>query len=463
MKKDTSRRSFLKKAALGSAAMTTGPMVLATSYEQKLVLNKSYEFLDFSANDQINLGLIGSGIQGIYDTTAALQVNGVKLVAVCDLYTGRLDRAKELWGNGLFTTRDYRKLLERKDIDAVLVATPDHWHKRITVDALKAGKHVYCEKPMVQKFDEGKEIIDAQKSSGKLCQIGSQGMSSLGNEKAKQLYEDGAIGEIVMLDMQNDRYSAEGAWQYPIPSDANPDTIDFDTFLGKAPKVPYELKRFFRWRNYQDYGTGIAGDLFVHAFSTLNHVISSHGPNRAMSTGGLRYWNDGRDVPDVTITLYDYPKTETHAAFNAAFRINFIAGGKNGGGFKLIGTEGSMEIRQNSVKLTRSKLGMIPGGYSMVAYTEATQQKIRENYAAQNLENRASALNLGETTWEAPKDYKGGHYDHFYNFFQAIRGKGKIMQDPTFGLRAAGAALLANESCFKKQPVNWDPTEMKLL
>lgn len=463
MEKDTSRRLFLKKATLGSAAMTAAPMVFSSSYEQKITLSRAYESTSYTSNDQINLALIGSGIQGIRDTKSALKVTGVKLVAVCDLYTGRLDRAKELWGNDLFTTRDYRKLLERKDIDAVIVATPDHWHKKITVDTLKAGKHVYCEKPMIQKFDEGQVIISAQKSSGKLCQIGSQGMASLGNEKAKQLYEDGAIGDIVMLDMYDDRYSAEGAWQYAIPPDANPDTIDFDTFLGKAPKVPYELKRFFRWRNYQDYGTGVAGDLFVHAFSTLNHVISSHGPNRALATGGLRYWKDGRDVPDVTITLYDYPKTDTHAAFNAVFRINFIAGNGGGGGFKLIGTEGEMHVGQNSVKLTRSKLGMVPGNYSMVAFTEATQQKIREEYAARNLDTRASALNIGTTTWEAPRDYKGGHYDHFYNFFQAIRGKGKIIQDPTFGLRAAGAALLANESYFKKQPVDWNPTTMKLL
>jgi len=463
MKKNNSRRSFLKKAALSSAAISTGPIIHAANYEQKLVLSKNYELLNFSANNQINFGLIGSGIQGIYDTTSALKVDGVKLVAVCDLYLGRLDRAKELWGDDLFTTRDYRELLDRKDIDAVIVATPDHWHKKITIDALKAGKHVYCEKPMVQNFNEGQDIIKAQKASGKLCQIGSQGMSSLGNEKAKQLYEDGAIGEIVMLDMYNDRYSAEGAWQYPIPPDANPDTIDFDTFIGNAPKVPFELKRFFRWRNYQDYGTGVAGDLFVHAFSTLNHVIGSHGPNKALATGGLRYWKDGRDVPDVTITLYDYPQTENHAAFNAAFRINFIAGNGGGGGFKLIGTEGEMEIGQNYVKLTRSKLGMTPSGYSMIAYTEDTQKKISQGYATKNLESRASALNVGQTTWKAPNDYKGGHYDHFYNFFQAIRGKGKIIQDPTFGLRAAGAALLANESYFKKQAVHWNPTTMKLL
>lgn len=459
----SSRRSFLKKATLGSAGLSTAPMVFASSYEQKLLLRRTYEASSYSSNDQINLGLIGSGIQGIYDTQAALGVNGVKLVAVADLYKGRLDRAKELWGTDIFVTRDYRKLLERKDIDAVIVATPDHWHKKIVLDSLKAGKHVYCEKPMVRKWEEGQEIISAQKSSGKLCQVGSQGMSSLGNEKAKKLYEEGAIGDIVMLDFFNDRYSAEGAWQYPIPPDANNETVDFDTFLGGAPKAPYELKRFFRWRNYQDYGTGVAGDLFVHAFSTLNHVISSKGPNRAQATGGLRYWNDGRDVPDVSITLYDYPKTETHAAFNAAFRINFIAGSGGGGGFKLVGTEGEMEVGQNSVKLRRSKLGMIPGGYSMISFTEATQEKIRKDYASKNLETRASALNIGETTWEAPRNYKGGHYDHFYNFFQAIRGKGKIIQDPTFGLRAAGAALLANESYFANSAVNWDPNTMKLI
>jgi len=463
MDKGKTRRSFLKKATLGSAAIASAPLVFASSYQQKLMLSRDYRSENFSHNDQINLGLIGSGIQGIYDTTAALKVDGVKLVAVCDLYTGRLDRAKELWGDNIAVTRDYRELLDQKDIDAVIVATPDHWHKKITIDAMKAGKAVYCEKPMVQKWEEGQAIISTQKSTGKICQIGSQGMSSLGNEKAKQLYEDGAIGEIVMLDFYNDRYSAEGAWQYPIPPDANPETIDFDTFLGNAPNVPYELKRFFRWRNYQDYGTGVAGDLFVHAFSTLNHIISSNGPNRALATGGLRYWKDGRDVPDVSITLYDYPKTDTHAAFNAAFRINFIAGSGGGGGFKIIGTEGELEVGQNSVKLVRSKLDMIPRGYSMNAFTKATQEKIRQGYASQNIETRSSSLNVGETSWEAPKDYKGGHYDHFYNFFQSIRNKKTVIQDPTFGLRAAGAALLANASYYQNKPVSWNPDAMKLL
>lgn len=462
--KQNTRRSFLKKALLGTAAVTSAPMVLSANYKQRLLMEgRTYAPSGFAANDQINLAVIGSGIQGIYDTIAALGVAGVKLVAACDLYEGRLTRAKELWGDDIFVTRDYREILNRKDVDAVIIATPDHWHKRISIEALKAGKAVYCEKPMVQNFDEGHELIAAHKKSGKIMQVGSQGMSSLGNEKARQLYEDGAIGQIVMLDMFNDRYSSEGAWNYPIPPDATPETVDFDTFLGSAPKVPYELKRFFRWRNYRDYGTGVAGDLFVHAFSTLNFVISSHGPNRALATGGLRYWDDGRDVPDVSITLYDYPKTEKHAAFNASFRVNFIAGSGEGYGFRLVGTEGEMHIGSDRVKLIRSKLGMKPGGYSLISHTEENQKKIVAAYDKKFADERAKDLKIGETLWEAPADYKGGHYDHFFNFFQGIRGAGKIIEDPAFGLRAAGAALLANESYYKGQPVNWDPDTMKLI
>jgi len=463
MEKSKTRRSFIKKLTLGSSVVSSFPYLLSGAYNQKLMLDRTYALEAFSANDQINLALIGCGIQGIDDTNVALKVTGVKLVAVCDLYTGRLDRAKELWGNDLFVSRDYRVILERIDVDAVIIATPDHWHKKITIEAMESGKAVYCEKPMIQNFTEGHKIIKVYNKTGRVCQIGAQGMSSLGNQKAKQLYENGAIGEIVMLDMYADRYSSEGAWQYPIPPDATPKTIDFDRFLGSAPKVPYDLKRFFRWRNYQDYGTGVAGDMFVHTFSSLNYIISSNGPKRALSTGGLRYWKDGRDVPDINICLYDYPETKTHAAFNASLRVNFIAGSGVGRRFKLIGTEGAMDVSSNSCKLIRPKKGTIPSDNSLNTFTKDIQKKIAKSYNDKNIEKRNVVLNTGESLWEAPTDYKGGHYDHFYNFFQAIRGKGEIVQDPTFGLRASGAALLANKSYFQKSPVNWNPETMMLL
>ena len=462
MKKGKTRRSFIKKLTLSSSIIPSFPYLISDNYNQKLSLDRSYEFEDFSPNNQINFALIGCGIQGIIDTNVALEIAGVKLVAVCDLYKGRLERAKELWGKDLFVSRDYRIILDRIDIDAVIIATPDHWHKKITIEAMESGKAVYCEKPMVQNFTEGHEIIKVFNKTKSICQIGSQSMSSLGNQKAKELYEDGAIGDLIMLNMYNDRYSAEGAWQYPIPPDANPDTIDFDFFLGDAPKVPYDLKRFFRWRNYQDYGTGVPGDMFVHAFSSLNYITSSNGPKRALSTGGLRYWKDGRDVPDINLCLYDYPETKTHKAFNASMRVNFIAGSGGAWGFNLIGTEGSMEVSSNSCKLIRPKKGIIPSSYSMNTFTEKIQKKIAKSYNDEIFEKKDLPLNTGESLYEVPKDYKGGSYDHFYNFFQAIRGKGKIIQDPTFGLRAAGAALLANKSYFEKSPVNWNPEKMIL-
>ncbi|MEZ5070925.1 MAG: Gfo/Idh/MocA family oxidoreductase [Bacteroidales bacterium] len=457
-----SRRDFLKKAALGTAMAGSAPLVLSRDYKQQLLLEARPEQpRSFAANDQVNLALIGAGIQGSYDTLTALQVPGVKLVAVADLYTGRLERAKELYGTDIATTRDYREILKRKDVDAVIIATPDHWHKRISIEALEAGKAVYCEKPMIQKVDEGHAVIEAWKRKKGIMQVGSQGMASLGNEKAKALYEEGAIGQIVMLDMYNDRYSSEGAWQYPVPPDANPDTVDFDTFLGAAPKVPYDLIRFFRWRNYRDYGTGVAGDLFVHAFSTLNYVLSSKGPVKSLSTGGLRYWNDGRDVPDVTMTLYDYPESATHAAFNAAFRVNFIAGNGGGYGFKLVGTEGEMHVDSDSVRLIRAKLSMKPESYALIAYTEENQKKILAEYDRKYAEARKADLNVGETEWRAPSDYKGAHYDHFNNFFKGIRGENTIVEDPVFGLRAAGAALLANDSYYQNKAVEWDPETMQ--
>ncbi len=459
-----SRRSFLKKTALGTAFVSSTPFLLAnTGREHLLMKPRYYAGKAFAANDHIHLAVIGSGIQGIHDTNTAIRVPGVKLVAACDLYTGRLERAKELWGEDIFVTRDYREILGREDIDAVIVATPDHWHKKISVEAMGSGKAVYCEKPMMQNFDEGIEFIRTQEKTGKVLQVGSQGLSSLGNEKARQLYEDGAIGQLVMLDMYNDRYSAQGAWQYPIPPDASPDTVDFDTFLGRAPKVPYEPVRFFRWRNYKDYGTGVAGDLFVHAFSTLHFILSSNGPVRALSTGGLRYWKDGRDVPDVSITLYDYPETKTHAAFNAAFRVNFIAGNGGGYGFRLVGTEGEMQVGSSSVRLLRSKLGQKPTDYALISYTEENQEKIMAEYDQKFPGDRSEDLNVGETLYEAPEDYKGGHYDHFNNFFLAVRGEKEVVEDATFGMRAAGAALLANESFYQGKPVSWDPEAMRLI
>jgi len=463
MNKKPTRRKFLGQLALGTGALSLPTMITgkgSRTHQESLI--RTYEERKYGANDQINLATIGFGIQGIGDTATAVEVPGVKLTGVCDLYTGRLERAKELYGQELKTTRDYREILADNEVDAVIIATPDHWHRRIAVEAMNAGKGVYLEKPMVQKVDEGQPIIQAEKDNNAVLQIGSQGISSLGNEKARQLFKEGLIGDLIMVEIYNDRYSSEGAWQYPIPPDASSETIDFDTFLGNAPRVAYDPVRFFRWRNYQDYGTGVAGDLFVHSFTTLHYVIDSNGPVGARSTGGLRYWKDGRDVPDMMLCLYDFPQTESHPAFNAILRINFVAGNGGGGGFRLIGTEGELTVGYNRITVKRNRMGMKPSGYSLRAYTNSIQDQIRQEYDEKFKSMDRKMIQPEEMVYQTPQDYKGGDYDHFYNFFDAMRGNRKVVENGTYGLRAAGAALLANHSYFSKKFVGWDPENMKL-
>ena len=168
----------------------------------------------------------------------------------------------------------------------------------MTIAALKAGKHVYCEKPMVQHLNEGKAVMDAWKKSGKTMQVGSQRISSAAFQEAKRLVQAGEIGAINYIESNNDRFSAIGAWEYSIPPDASTQTVDWDRFLGDAPKQPFDAKRFFRWRNYRDYGTGVAGDLFIHLITGVHFVTNTMGPTRMYSSGNLAYWKDGRDVPD---------------------------------------------------------------------------------------------------------------------------------------------------------------------
>ena len=333
-----------------------------------------------SANDRIRIALIGAGGMGSGDTRYELSYPGVELAAVCDIYDGRLTRAKENWGNHIFTTRDYREVLARKDVDTVIVATPDHWHSRITIDALDAGKDVYCEKPMVHYVKEGKDVIAAQQRSGRILQIGSQYVSSLVYQKARELLQAGAIGQLNMVEAWLDRNTAIGAWEYSIPPDASPDTVDWDRFLGNAPKVPFEPVRLFRWRNYQDYGTGVAGDLFVHLLSGLHFATRSLGPTRVMATGGLRYWKDGRDVPDVMLALLDYPKTDAHPDFTLALRVNFKSGvPEERFGFRFVGSEGVMNTSPAGVTISTTPPEAEPG-YTIDTFPKAVQERFLADY-----------------------------------------------------------------------------------
>ncbi len=411
-----------------------------------------------SANDMVNLALIGAGIQGQHDTAIALQVPGVKLVAVADCYDGRLTHAKELWGEDVFTTRDYREILARKDVDAVLIATPDHWHKQAAVDAVTAGKDVYLEKPMIHVYPDGPAIIEAARSTNRILQVGSQRVSSIVYAKAKELLASGAIGKLNMVQARWDRNSSTGAWNYSVPPDASPTTCDWERFEGSAPHIPWSPERFFQWRKWKDYGSGVAGDLFVHLFSGTHFITNSHGPTRAMATGGLRFWNDGRDVYDVLLALFDYPE-----GFNLSLRVNFVDGGAESEGFLFTGSEGQMEIDgfTQSVTVTRSPQDTEPG-YTVSTFSTAMQKQFLEEYRKKYpVKHPAGPPPQDIVSFRAPGGYSDS-YDHFHNFFNSVRSRKPVIEDATFGFRASGAALLSNESVTRDGVVHWNPETMTI-
>ncbi len=466
-KKNFSRRKFVKGLAQGSILAGTIPYIaVSKTSKEKVILNREpdpYQNKKFSANDKIRIGVIGVGIIGFYNIESALSVPGVELAAVCDLYNGRLTRAKEVYGNDIRTTRDYREILAMDDIDVVLVATPDHWHDIISIDAMKAGKAIYCEKPMVQEIDEGHKVIDAEKKYNAKFQVGSQGVSSIVMKKAQDLYRAGEIGELILVEAAYDRHSSLGAWQYSIPTDASPETVDFDTFLGDTAKVPFDPIRFFRWRNYQAYGTGIAGDLFVHLFSWLHWIISSDGPNKIYGSGGTRYWKDGRDVPDILTCVVDYPKAQTHAPFNMQIRVNFVAGGGGEGSLKLVGSEGTIKFAGNSLTLSRTPFPNKPGygGYdSLFTFPKNIQEEFVNKYNATYYNVAPMMEGPSELIFEPPEGYDDRN-DHWANLIAAVRDGKTIVENATYGLKAAGPSLAANESYFNNRIVTWDFEKMK--
>jgi len=346
----TTSRKPTRRQFLGLAGATT---VLARGGS----LAFGQETRPVAPSDRIRIACLGAGSMGQGDTRTALKVPGVELVAVADIYNGRFAECREKFGKEVQTTRDYRELLDRRDIDAVIVASPDHWHAQMAIDALEKGKDVYCEKPMMHSIEEGAAMAAAQKKTGRILQVGSQCVSSIVYEKARELLASGALGQVNLIEGWTNRNSVMGALHWRIPKDASPETIDWDRFLGRAPKRPFEPARLFRWRLYNDYGTGITGDLFVHLFSGMHLVTGALGPSRVFCTGGLRYWKDGREIPDVMVAVFDYPARGGQGAFNLTLKVNFVDGGVTSewgdSGFRFVGNEGLMELGESRVTVAR--------------------------------------------------------------------------------------------------------------
>lgn len=459
----TSRRKFLLQIGATTLATAASPLSALSAQEKAEERILSYE-RDISPNDKIRVGVIGYGVQGHFDLTTALKVPGVELAGICDLYTGRIDNAKEKFGKELFTTRNYKELLDRPDIDAVIIATTDCWHARIVLDALAKGKHVYCEKPMVYKIKEGYPVMAAAKKSGKVLQVGSQRVSSIGYAKAKELLAAGEIGKLNMVNAVYDRQSSIGAWEYTIPKDASALTCDWDRFIEVTEKMAFDAKKFFWWRAFKEVGTGVAGDLFIHLLSGTHFMTNSKGPESIYSTGQFSYWKDGRNMPDVMSGVLQYPDCAEHAAFQMTLQVNFISGTGGQEIIQLVGSEGVIEVKGNNITVKHSLMPEAPGfgGYdSLFTFAKGMQDEMQAEYNAKWTPEQRKRKTKEDIVFKAPAGYDD-HLDHFTNFFDSIRTGKPVIEDAEFGFRAAAPALACNESYFTKKIVKWDPVGMKL-
>jgi len=407
-------------------------------------------------SDRIRFASIGTGVEGCVIAHAALSCPGVEVVAACDLYDGRLTAAREYAKKDIFTTKDYRAILDRKDVDVVLVATPDHWHAKITADACAAGKDVYCEKPMSHTVDQAFAMIDAQQKYNRIVQVGSQCRSSIVYAKAKEIFSSGALGQVTAVEASLDRNDASGAWVYPIPPDASEKTIDWNQFLGDAPKRPFDPKRFFRWRCFRDYGEGLPGDLYVHMLTGIHHVAGITAPPlRASAMGGIFRWTDSREAPDMIWTLFEYP------SFRLAMRCNL--NNESASLVRYYGTKGTLEIKNDVLTFTPQNIEPQPEGYSIISWPEKLRDEYVEQWHKEHPEPLPGKYELLQSSesFQAPAGYDY-QVDHMNNFMESVRTRQPSVEDTVYGKNTSIACHMANHSYFNKTIAVWDEGARKI-
>src|SRR3954470_17509976 len=297
-----SRREFLEIGA-AAAGGSMGARTIFLKPEPEPGTGKRV-----APSDTVRFGIIGVGMEGSGLLSTSIQIPGVECAGAADLYDGRHVLAREIVKPDLPVTRRYRDLLDNKNIDAIVAAVPDHWHRQVVIDAVSAGKDIYCEKPMSHTAADGVAMVDAAKKTNRIVQIGSQRVSSQVCAKAREIIASGVLGDLMLVEGWMGRNDPCGAWQYPPPMDLSPANLDWDTWQGDVvPKKAFNPLIFARWRCWKEYGTGVAGDLLVHLISGMLFMTGmNEAPRQAMAAGGIRRWKDGRNMPDVHCTLFQY-------------------------------------------------------------------------------------------------------------------------------------------------------------
>ncbi|MBI4908046.1 MAG: Gfo/Idh/MocA family oxidoreductase [Acidobacteria bacterium] len=394
------RRDLLRSAGSASLAWT------AASYSRIL-----------GANDKVNLGLVGAGGRGSFVMGVFLRSGQVNVTAVCDVFADRTDKAlqqaKEAKG-----FNDHRKLLEHKTLDAVLIATPDHWHTGCAIDALNAGKDVYVEKPLTLTIEEGPKIVKAARVNNRICQVGMQQRSGGHYLRAKEeIIKAGKLGKITLA---RTWWHGNGAHLMKAPPHmaTKPSNLDWARFLGPVKWRDYDPQQFWNFRAYLDFGGGQVTDLFTHWIDVVHMFLDQDNPISAVAAGGVYHYKDGRTAPDTINAVLEYP-SNWQATFEAT-----LAPGIKGAAVEICGTEGKLLIDR--------------GKYEFLSAERGAQPLVVKSEKEQTIE-------------------------HVANFLDCCRTRKLPNADVWIGHRSAQASHLANIAYLQKRRLKFDPDREEIL
>jgi predicted dehydrogenase len=427
----TTRRGFLNSASVAAlagvaAAKPLKPTIQARSASRIL-----------GANDRIQVGHIGVGGMG-FDHVRSFakqseETKDIQSVAISDIYTRRKETARKAAGLAEKDVHhDYRDLLARSDIDAVLIATPDHWHAQMALDALAAGKDVYLQKPMTYTIDEARQLAEAARKYGRILQVGSQGLSDPRFQRAKELIAAGEIGELLWAQGTSSRNSLLGEWNWHVEPEGTPQTIDWNRWLGSAPKRPFSPERYFRWRKYWDYSGGIATDLYYHTLGPIVFMMGAGFPVSVAAAGGI-YVQKDREVPDTYATTIEYPDFYVTLSCSMANE----AGGRYLP-LAIYGHKGTLTFDRNGVVLLPED--PMPGTF-----------------------DERTAPRVSARTYEVTRPTVDGHRLHTDNFFACMRSRKAPNLDGDLGYRIMTAIRLGVDSYRSRQAMLFDPAGQRVV
>ncbi len=470
---------------------------------EKLGLNPNLHFKTFDggSKDTIRLGIIGSGSRGtelLYrcgfapksriddykkNNPARLEEwlgyddMNVVLTGVCDVFDLHAETALDAGRNSVIAYkggkipevkryRHYRDLLASPDIDAVIIATPDFHHAHISIEALQAGKHVYCEKAPTRTEEEILPLINAAHNSNLVYQLGHQIRHNPIYGFATNMVKKGVLGAVNLVEVTTNRNTASGAWVRNLnpdgtPKPGDPRSIDWDQWLGNSPKVPFSLDRYYNWTKYWDYGTGLLGQLFSHEFDAVNGIMNYGIPASCVSSGGIYYYKDGRQIPDLLQVVFEYPDHGMTLIYSATLANS------HGRGRVFMGRDGTMEIgsslkvipdrdsvkykeelEQDLINPSKPMFTIAPGKSDIDALTSATEKY----YAERGL----TSVNIGGKTYDVT-------HLHLKEWLYVIRNGGQVSCPVDRAYQEAVTIQMAKKAYLEGRKVKWDPINQKIV